>query len=118
MAAFFDVIVPVFVLISAVWALAGTNQQAALSKWRMLDDPDQAVASAARLYRPGWLHLPPYWSRLRKAEAVIRPHPEAWHRYDMIRRELRAWNLLESAVAIAMLASVLALIPAVVERFS
>lgn len=117
MSSYFDVFVPTLFFLSAFGALFGTNQQANLSRWRMLNDPDDAVASAARLYRAGWSFLfPRYKARIRAAEAAIPANSEAWHRYDIIRRELRAWNSIETSVAVAAVASLLTMIGALVER--
>jgi hypothetical protein len=43
-------------------------------------------------------------------EAELRKDPERWARYDELLRQLRAWNLLESSVALAAGASILALL--------
>jgi len=45
-----------------------------------------------------------------EVEAELRKDSERWGRYDLLRRELRAWNNLESSVALAAAASALALI--------
>jgi hypothetical protein len=94
-------------LIAAIWALEGTNEQAALTKRQLLADDDPLIAAAGR----AWTPLPRLLSgRRRKIEAELRKDTERWSRYDELRRQLRAWNMLESSVAVAAVASLLALL--------
>ena len=104
-------LVPLMFLIAAIWALEGTNEQAALAKGRLLADDDPLIAAAGREWAPSRL-LTSRRRRQRRTEieALLREDPKRWRRYDVLRRELRAWNMLESSVAIAAATSILALL--------
>jgi hypothetical protein len=104
-------LVPLWFLIAAIWALEGTNAQAALTRRRLLADDDPLIAAAGR----AWTPLRILASRRRRRqraeiEAELRKDPDRWGRYDLLRRELRAWNMLESSVALASGASIMALL--------
>jgi hypothetical protein len=95
------------VLIAAVWALAGTNSQAALARDRLLADDDSLIVAAGKLWRP----VPQLASRRLKRqraeiEVELRKDSKRWSRYQELRRELWGWNMLESSVAIAAVASI------------
>jgi hypothetical protein len=109
-------ILPLLFLIAAIWALQGTNAQAAMARQRLLTDDDPLIAAAGRAWRPGpRLVAPPSLRRRRvQIEAMLRSDPKRWSKYQTSLRELSAWNALESSVAIAAGASVLALVAALV----
>jgi hypothetical protein len=86
---------------AALYGLAGTNQQARLSRGRLLADSDPLIAAAGRAWMPLWS------PGRRRAEAAVRVDPERWARYQTLARELRAWNMLESSVAAAFGAALL-----------
>jgi len=46
-------------------------------------------------------------------EAQLREDSERWSKYEVLRRELSAWNALESSVALAAGASILALLTSI-----
>jgi hypothetical protein len=96
---------------AAVLALYGTNVQAALARERLLGDADPLVAAAGRLWRPypAWMATPAGRRRRSDAEAKVRVDPARGARYDRLRRELSAWNALESSSALAATASIIAL---------
>lgn len=103
--------VPFMFLIAAIWALAGTNAQAALARGRLLADDDPLIAAAGKLWAP----LPRLASKRRRRqrteiEVELRKDFERWSRYEVPRRELWTWNMLESSVALAAVASILALV--------
>jgi hypothetical protein len=103
--------VPGLFLIAALWALEGTNQQAALAKGRLLADDDPLIAAAGREWTPFRLVASRRRRRKRaEIESLLRVDPKRWRRYDVLRRELRAWNMLESSVALAAAASIAALV--------
>lgn len=95
---------------AAICALMGTNAQAALSRERLFEDEDLRVAAAGRLWRPGQLRWLKSAKRRRAAEVEFRDDPIAWRRYERLMTELFAWNALETSVAIATLASLVALV--------
>jgi hypothetical protein len=103
--------VPALFLGAAIWALEGTNEQASLAKGRLLADDHPLIAAAGREWTPSRL-LTSRGRRRRRAEieALLREDPKRWKRYDLLRREMRAWNMLESSVAIAAVASIVALL--------
>jgi hypothetical protein len=99
---------------AAVVALTGTNAQARLAKKRLFNDEDRDVVAAARLWTPvRWLQRPSSRRALATAEARVRDDPERWERYVDLCTELRAWNALETSVALALPASVVGLIAAI-----
>jgi hypothetical protein len=105
---------------AAVFAYFGTRTQARLARGRLLADPDPLIAEAGRLWRP-----PPRWlsqwftttpsRRARHAEVVaeLRQDPGRAERYKTLSAELFAWNCLESSVAVAGIASLIAVIASV-----
>ncbi|MGH3117927.1 MAG: hypothetical protein ACRDWY_07365 [Actinomycetes bacterium] len=95
---------------AAIWALMGTNVQAALSRQRLLEDEDPRVAVAGRLWRPLQFRWLKSAKRRRAAEVEFRDDPIAWRRYQRLITELFAWNALESSVAIATPAALIALV--------
>jgi len=90
-------------------ALIGTNQQAAAAKRKLFNDPDEDVARAGRHWRPA-----PCGKRYRaqrsELEADFRADPDRWTRYQEALAELVAWNWLESAVTLALSASLVGVI--------
>jgi hypothetical protein len=96
---------------AAFWALVGTNAQARLAKGKLLADSDPLVAEAGRLWRPGPMWLDRTKNKKRRVEVLrlIGMDPERRERYEPLHREFAAWNLIESSVAIAFPATVLAL---------
>ncbi len=103
-------LLPLWFLFAAIWALGGTNAQAQLARKQLLADDDPLIADAGRAWTPFRLAAPRRSRRQRAIEAELREDPERWARYDELRRQMRAWNLLESSVALAAGASILALI--------
>lgn len=104
-------LLPLWFLIAAIWALGGTNAQAQLARKQLLADDDPLIADAGRAWTPSRLVAPRRKRRQRaEIEAELRKDPERWARYDELLRQLRAWNLLESSVAFAAGASILALV--------
>ena len=104
-------LLPLWFLFAAIWALGGTNAQAQLARKQLLADDDPLIADAGRAWTPFRLAASRRSRRQRAAtEAVLRQDPERWARYDELRRQMRAWNLIESSVALAAGASILALI--------
>lgn len=93
--------------VAALLALYGTNLQAALSREHLINDEDPLVAAAGRNWVPlRWLSTPGRRHRLGTAESRVRENPALWTRYGRLRRELSAWNALESSVALAAVASI------------
>ncbi|HVX69865.1 MAG TPA: hypothetical protein VHA79_09265 [Mycobacteriales bacterium] len=110
---FLNVYVAGSFLIASVWALEGTNTQAAAARERLRNDEDDRVAEAADLWRPSrWLARPATRRRRAAAEAELRVDPDLWDRYQDLCSDLKAWNYLESSVALAMSAALLSLIRA------
>ena len=104
-------LLPLWFLIAAIWALGGTNAQAQLAKRQLLADDDPLIADAGRVWTPSRLVASRRRRRQRAAiETELRKDPERWARYEDLLRQLRAWNLLESSVALAAGASILALL--------
>jgi hypothetical protein len=119
--------------VAAIWALLGTNAQAALARGQLLADDDPLIAAAGRAWTPlsradpliaaaerAWTPLSRVTSRRRsrrrqraEIEAELRRDSERWLHYEALRRELRAWNALESSVALAAVASVVAFVSSV-----
>jgi hypothetical protein len=96
---------------ASLMALAGTNVQARLSRQRLLGDADPLVAAAGRLWSPVRWFTRPSRKRLRTgAEAKLRNDPARWQHYRRLCQELFAWNAIESSVALAAVASVVALV--------
>jgi hypothetical protein len=88
---------------AAIFGLVGTNTQAALARERLLADPDPLIARAGRLWRPRALLIrgtAKHRERQVVLQALMRDNSR-WLRYKVLERELAAWNLLESAVALA-----------------
>jgi hypothetical protein len=102
---------------AAVFALVGTNTQARLSRERLLADDDPLVAEAGRLWTPypRWLSRPGRRRRRTAIEVQVRLDPERAKRYDRLRAELVAWNALESSVALAFAASIVAVVATIVD---
>jgi hypothetical protein len=97
--------------IASLMGLIGTNQQARLARQRLLNDPDDAIMRAGRLWQPGLTRK--RTKRQQEAiEAEFRDDAERWAKYQSLRGELAAWNWLESAVAMAVGGSALALVGA------
>jgi hypothetical protein len=98
-------------VLAALWALSGTNTQARLSRKRLLTDEDADIAAAARLWKPiRWLRRSSERRSLDVAEQRFRDDPVRWERYVDLCSELRAWNALESSVAIALPAAIAGLL--------
>ena len=92
---------------ASVFGLLGTNTQAALARSKLLEDANPLVAQAGRLWSPSrWLVKPGHRRARAGLEVRLRADPGAWQRYEVLRRELFAWNALESGVAMALAASV------------
>jgi hypothetical protein len=99
--------VPLMVLIATAWALAGTNAQAALARRQLLANDDPLIAAAGKLWRPYSRLVPRRLQRQRaEIEAELLKDSERWSRYEELERELWAWNMLESSVALAAVASI------------
>lgn len=108
-----DVIIAADILIAAVWALIGTNAQAADAREQICADEDERVVAAGDLWRPvRFLTTPTHRRRRIAAENALRGDAALWLRYERLRRNLAAWNYLESSVALALGASLLALVRA------
>ncbi|MEC5185289.1 hypothetical protein RCH12_002765 [Cryobacterium sp. MP_3.1] len=97
------------------FALVGTNNQARLSKSRLLSDPDALIVQA------GGLWLPVKWTASRRnkrvlaaIEAQLKDEPGRWKRYQMLCGEMFAWNALETSVAIAFPAAIAVLVGTVI----
>ena len=102
---------PLLFLIAAIWALVGTNSQASLAKTEIQEDDDPLIADAGKL----WLPAPRLATKARRQrvaviEAEIRKDATRWIRYKALRQQLWSWNMLESSVALAAVASILALL--------
>jgi hypothetical protein len=89
---------------AALYGFFGTNQQARLSRARLLEDEDPLIVEAGKAWMPLWS------PGRRKAEAAVRVDRARWARYRSLARELRAWNMLESSVAAALVATMLVII--------
>jgi len=103
-------------MVAALLALTGTNTQARVARRQMLRSEDPLISTAARAWAPvlTWLMFGER-RRLRiEAEAAVRVDPARWTRYVDLTVELRAWNALESSVALALPAAVAAFISALV----
>jgi|AntAceMinimDraft_13_1070369.scaffolds.fasta_scaffold70874_1 hypothetical protein len=104
-----------FFIIAAFFALAGTNTQARISRNRLLQDADPQIAEAGKLWRPiRWLTKPSIRKTRRALELQLKRDSQQWARYKNLCAELFAWNALESGVAMALSASLLALVHAIV----
>lgn len=97
-------------MIAAVLALTGTNAQARIARRQMLGSEDPLISTAARAWRPvpTWLMFGSARRSRIEAEAAVRVDPARWTRYADLTSELRAWNALESSVALALPAAVAA----------
>ena len=96
---------------AAFFGLIGTNAQAQLARKHLMEDSDILVATAGSYWRPvRWLVRKPTKSKRDELEAVLRKKPKRWRRYQILCRELFAWNAIETSVAIAFVASVVACI--------
>ncbi len=105
--------VPSWFLIASVWALTGTNAQAAMTKERWYADDDPLIAEGGRLWLPvPWLARKRRRKRVAEIEAELRKDANRWTRYRTVKRELRSWNSLESSVALAAVASLQVLVSA------
>lgn len=96
---------------AAIMALAGTNRQARNAKRALLEDSHSSLRAAGLLWKP----VPLLAGRtakkeLAQLEADIRKVPDRWRRYDRLKSELRAWNALETSVALALPASFIAVV--------
>jgi hypothetical protein len=110
-----DTLITLWLANAAFFALFGTNTQARLARERLLADTDPLIATAARLWRPVRCLMTPTRRRERAvAEAAIRIDPARSNRYDRLRQELSAWNALESSVALAAVAALVAFVISVV----
>lgn len=105
-------IITVLFAAAALAALVGTNGQARLSRGRLLTDPDPLIVEAGHLWTP-----PPRWlsqwsgsKRRRRAEAEKQTRQDPDSRYDLLCAERFAWNAIETSVARAIGASVVAII--------
>lgn len=109
------IIALVSLVIASAWALMGTNMQARLSRERLLNDPDDEIVRAGRLWRPAprWLRRKVRRRQLEAIESRLLSGPEAAARYAHLRSELYAWNALESSVALGFFGAVLAVIATV-----
>src|SRR4051794_17088054 len=97
-----DTVIAFYFLLAALWAVSGADAQARLARARMLADENPAVARLAQLWTPNKLLASSGVRRERKQEeARLREDEPEWQRYESIRQELRAWNALESSIALA-----------------
>lgn len=111
-----SIVIAGLVLGAGFLAERGTRVQAAMSKGRWLSDTNPLIANAASLWRPGprWIRSRRVRTARRQAELAIEADAKEWARYQMLSREFFAWNDLESAVAMAFIASLVAFVSAVV----
>lgn len=92
---------------AAAFGLVGTNTQAALARSRLLTDANALVTQSGQLWTPiRWLVKPSRRRTRTRLEAELRRDLQAWPRYEVLCRELFAWNALESGAAMALAASV------------
>ena len=101
--------VAVIVLVAALLALTGTNAQARLARQALLANADPLIAAAGRTWRPlRWPAGKKARLARRLAEDAIRADPPRWGQYKRLCEELRAWNALESSVALGLSAALVA----------
>ncbi|SRR6266496_247537 len=99
----------IWFLTAAVWAVIGTRRQVELSYTRLWRQERTAAETYTTINE--WTSEVPRWRlcrrrRLRREiESIIRDDVELWQRYREIQNELSAWNLLESAAALVVGAS-------------
>ena len=107
----FQLPISLFLLIAALFALAGTNTQARLAREQLFGDVDPLVAAAGRLWSPGrWLTRRSRRRQRDAAEGELRSDPARWRHYRRLQDDLFAWNALESSVAVAAAGALLALV--------
>jgi hypothetical protein len=108
-AAVTDLVLTIWFAIAAFWALIGTNTQSTLSREQLREDPDPLIREVAEKWTPvRWRSLPKKSPDRQRLEDRIREDPARWARHHRLRRELGAWNALESSAALALGAAVLA----------
>lgn len=105
---------------AALLALIGTNTQARLARQVLLADDDPLISEAGRLWTPmprrlSLLSRPSHRRRREAAEEKVRQDPDRAGRYNRLEAELFAWNALETSVALAFVASVIAAIAALID---
>jgi hypothetical protein len=106
-----NALIAFYFAVASIWALIGTNAQAALSRERLLTDPDEAIARAGRLWHPmPWASRKSVRRKRSSVEDAFRNDPDRWQQYTRLRQELSAWNMMESAVAMAFGGSLLAIL--------
>jgi hypothetical protein len=99
-------IIPFWLFVAAVWALTGTNAQARMAKEDWAADDDPLIVEGGRLWLTApWLATKRRRRRVAEIEAELRQDADRWKRYQRLKKELRAWNALESSVALAAGAS-------------
>ncbi len=105
---------------SALLALRGTNGQARAAKLRWLADPNPLIAEAARRWvpRPRWMRSKARRSEWKALDVAIQARPGEWMRLRLLNQEFVAWNDLETAVALAGLASAVALVLSLIAIYS
>jgi hypothetical protein len=112
-----SILISLWFAVAAVWALTGTNAQAALARQDLREDSDPLVQEAARLWVPiRWLSRPHKRRERAHLEARMREQPRTWARYRRLDRELSAWNALESSVALAFAGAAWSSIAAIIGR--
>jgi hypothetical protein len=107
----------IWVLIASVWVIIGTRHQVELSTARLWRQERSAAETYTTIKE--WMSEVPRWrvrrrrQLRREIQEIVRDDAELWTRYQEVQKELSAWNLLESAAALAFAGSLYQLIDAV-----
>jgi hypothetical protein len=103
-----------WLLVAAIWALTGTNAQARGARRQAANDSDSDIAAALAMWRPiPWLARRERRAQMHQLESQIEQDAGRWSRYVDLRADLRAWNALESSVALAAAAALDGLVKSV-----
>ena len=112
-----DVVAAVWFLVVSVWVIVGTRRQAELAIVRLRRE-ERAAAEAHTTVKE-WMSEVPLWRVRRRRQlrkeihGLIRDDVVLWIRYQELEKELSAWNLLESAAALAFAGSLVQLFAAI-----
>jgi hypothetical protein len=111
------VVTAIWILIASVWVIIGTRRQVELSTARLWRQ-ERAAAETYTTVKE-WMSEVPRWRVCRRRqlrreiEDIIRDDVDLWTPYQEVQKELSAWNLLESAAALAFGGSLYQLFEAV-----
>ena len=111
------IVLAIWFFVASAWLMIGTRRQVELS-WDRVRRQERLAAETYTAVKEWTSEVPRWrpWRRRqlrREIEEIVRDDAGLWTRYQEIQKDLSAWNLLESAAALASAAALYQLFEAV-----